>query len=178
MVCVIILRHPPNSPRPVTLFPYTTLVRSAQIVIDFESELDSSNNELISIDSITNVTITPPDTIGVVMNIYTGIISPSTTIVDTPINMPVSGLTCQQILLPLEFSEGLNLSFTLYLEGSTNPSNYVAQIVLVDNKLEAGNSYNYTIEVKQSEDVVVSNVNVKNWTQVDENNKPIVPVLK
>ena len=56
--------------------------------------------------------------------------------------------------------------------------NFTGQLVLVDNKVEAGNSYNYSVEIKKSEEVVVNYVNVDNWTQVDENNKPIVPVLK
>ncbi len=161
-----------------TSIPVTLYHRCSQIVISFVSELDNSQNELMKIDSVTNVMISPPDTVGITMDFLTGVITPSTSISDVEIEMPVNGVTCQQILLPLVFSEGLIFSFSVYLNGNTDPMNFTAQLVLVDNKLEAGNSYNYSVEIKKSEEVVVNYVNVDNWTQVDENNKPIVPVLK
>ena len=151
----------------------------SQVVIDFESSKDTDGNEIVSIDSVRNITITPPNTAGVGWDMYTGQISYSNSINNIDlIDMPVNKLTCQQVLLPLNTKDSLTVKFELFVDNSTAGKYYTAKLPLVDDKLAAGSSYNYVISISDTDYPFTYLVNIYNWRIVDETGKPLVPTLK
>ena len=144
----------------------------AQIIVEV-----GSASESITVDSLSGVTITPPSTANSKFVLFTGLITPATTLSNsTPLAMNVNGTVCNQIVLPLSYSGDLTFTFTAYINGSTTGRQYSANIPLVNNKLASGSSYKYSIEIGEST-VTFGNVVVTNWVEVDETGTPISPTL-
>lgn len=141
----------------------------SQVIIDIESANDNT------LDSLSAVTIAPPLNTNSLMSLFTGKITQSKSLMDyAPLNMNIVGTSCNQILLPLNYSGTLPLTFTAYFNGSKTGKKYTANIPLVDSQLIAGNSYKYLIEIGEST-VTFSNVVITNWVEVDETGTPIDP---
>lgn len=149
-----------------------------QIVVDFIPKKDNSGKPELTIDSVRYVTITPSNPSGITMNLFTGQITASKSIVNSKIEMPNNELTCQQIILPLDYNGNLTVEFQAFINGSTNPIAYKAELSTVNGKLAAGLSYNYEIEMQQNGNTIAYYVNVYDWTIIDEFGRPLTPKLK
>lgn len=160
----------PNTISGNTTIPLTFSHACTQIMV----EVVSANATTITIDSIGSAQISQPTTNNNILSLFTGRISPSSSIQTSLTSMYISGDTCHQILLPLTYSSPLTMKFSAYINGETSARNYTASIPLPNNNLAAGSSYLYEIEITEST-VTFNTVNVKNWTEVNETGTPIIP---
>ena len=137
-------------------------------------EIVSADATTIKINSIDSASITPPINTGNVLSLFTGVISPSSSISSTYLGMNISGDTCHQILLPLKYSSPLKMYFEVTINDETQSRSYTADIPLLNNTLSEGTSYLYEILLSENE-VTFNNVTVKDWTEVNETGDPITP---
>ena len=137
-------------------------------------EVVSANATTITIDSIGSAQISQPTTNNNIFSLFTGRISPSSSIQTSLTSMYISGDTCHQILLPLTYSSPLTMKFSSYINGETSARNYTASIPLPTNNLASVSSYFYAIEITDST-FTFNTVHVKNCTDVNETVTPTIP---
>lgn len=135
----------------------------------------NSKNASIVIDSISSATITPPAVNGNFIFLFTGHISSANSLSNTPMNMNIHGNSCNQIFIPVKYVDNLTMEFSVYLNGKTTPNNYTAKIPIPNSDMSGGNSYEYSIVIGENS-VTFNDININNWTNVDETGKPITPV--
>ncbi len=150
-----------------TILPLTMNHVCSQIIVNVASA-DAS----IKVDSLANATIEQPDASQVIMSLFTGTISSSSSLATEPISMNINDMSCHQILLPLKHSGALKMNFGAYINGSTTPNNYSVEIPIINANLSSGSSYVYSILVDRNQ-VVFNTVRINDWTEVDETGKPI-----
>lgn len=132
-----------------------------------------SDGNGIVVDSLASILTTAP-TEGVTMNLKTGVITPSTTRQTGFKNrMGINGTTAQSILLPASNWNFMAVSITAYINSSSSPSIFTAQVPIPNGTLKAGNSYQYSL-VLSADSVITQSVEVADWTIVKDN-VPIYP---
>ena len=135
-----------------------------------------SGSSTTTIDSIYSATISAPaiTSSSPVIDLFTGVMTSSTSLSSTPIAMAITDSLCQQILLPLKYQGNLTMTFQAYVNGASSPMNYTVGIPLVNSALASGSSYEYKVVV--TEDVVnVATASVNPWTEVNETGSPLTP---
>ena len=144
---------------------------SSQVVFDIVS-----TDKALVIDSVANALIFPPDTTGITWNLLSGKISSSKSLSANPIPLTVNKFMCQQVLLPLVYSDSLSISFDVWLNKEVEPREYTVKFPLVSNELSPGYSYRYEVAFNK-DSVYMYNVNVNNWIDVDETGTPLYPEI-
>lgn len=130
----------------------------------------------IKLDKLVSATITPTNP-GATMDMITGEITSSTTYSTGTVNMGVNGFTAQYIMLPLKTSAAMPLTLQVLADGENTPRTYNVNVPLPDGELSGGNSYVFSAVI-DGNSVSFPNVEVLNWTEVDETGKPLYPSQK
>ncbi len=133
-----------------------------------------SGSTTTTVDSIYSATISQPNSSACILDLFTGFISPSTSLASTPIAMAITDSLCQQILLPLRYSGSLTMDFLAYINGGSTPMSYTVAIPLVNGNLASGSSYEYKVEVTEDK-VSIATASVNPWTEVNETGTPLTP---
>ncbi len=133
-----------------------------------------SGSSTLTIDSIADATISAPLASTSEIYLFTGTISPSKSLADSPITMAVNDSLCQQILLPLNYDGTLTMKFSAYINGRNVPRNFTVDVPLVNNQLKGGSSYKYKV-LLDDYNANIATATVNPWTEVDETGKPLTP---
>ena len=127
----------------------------------------------ITLNKIVSATITPPKP-GAIMDLSTGIISSESSYVNAAA-MGINDFTIQHIMLPVKSSSPMTLTLEVMVNGETSSRNYVASLTPPNFILAAGNSYLFRAVIDENT-VSFPYVSIKEWTEVDEQGKPLYPV--
>lgn len=147
--------------------PIIYLHSSTQVVFEISSDPSLKLNKLMS------ATITPPKP-GGTMTLINGDISPATDYASTPAKMGINGLRTQYIMLPLETDAPLQLVLTVQVNSEPAPRVYSVDVPVPNGELVSGNSYLFSAILGENS-VSFSDVNIVNWTDVDETGNPLYP---
>lgn len=137
---------------------------SAQIVLDLSAGTG------ITLDSLVSATILPPIP-GALLHLQFGVIDAATEYDTAPFEMGINKFLAQAIILPLIIDTPMALTLEILVNGETTPRSYVGNIP-IPGKFAGGFSYVYSVVIDDNA-VSFSDVNIKNWTEVDETGKPI-----
>lgn len=129
----------------------------------------------LKLDKLVSATITPSQP-GATMDLITGTI-PFASAYDAPIVMGVNAFTAQYIMLPLRHTQPMSLVLQILADGETTPRTYTTDVPLPDSQLVGGNSYVFSAVI-DGNSVSFPDVEVLNWTEVDETGKPLYPSQK
>lgn len=146
---------------------FTLNHRATQVIIN----LTAGNG--ITINKLVSATITP-SSVGGIMNLETGAITPSTTL-GSAVNMGVANTNCQYTMLPLNYSSPIAVTFTVLINGETAARTYTSAIQAPSGQLSSGNSYLFKAIVNADE-IDFAEVFVNAWNNVDETGNPIYPI--
>ena len=139
---------------------------SAQVVLELSAGAG------VTLDSVVSATILPPIP-GASLHLQFGIIDAAKEYDTTPFEMGINKFLAQAIILPLNIDTPMALTLNVLVNGETTPRNYTANIP-VPGKFAGGFSYVYSVVIDDNT-VSFSDVNIKNWTEIDETGKPIYP---
>ena len=134
--------------------------------------LDLSAGTGITLDSLISATILPPVS-GASLHLQIGIIDAATEYDTTSFEMGINKFLAQAIILPLNIDTPMPLTLKILVNGETTPRSYTGNIP-VPGKFAGGFSYVYSVVIDDNA-VSFSDVNIKNWTEVDETGKPVYP---
>lgn len=129
----------------------------------------------IKLDKLVAATITP-SLPGTTMDIITGKITSSTSYTQ-PANMGINGFITQYIMLPLKTDIPMSLTLQLLADSENTPRTYNVDVPLPDGELQGGNSYVFSAVI-DGNTVTFPNVEVLDWTEVDETGNPLYPSQK
>ncbi len=162
---------------------YTPTYPSSTITLNFQHCATQvvvyvSPGSGITVDRVSEMTITPSNTSGCTWNLLTGVITPATSLSTTVAAMGVAQASGQfvgqVIMLPLKMSGNMTLKFNALLGGETVARSYSAELPIFENNLEAAHSYKYTVSLYEDK-VIINSVNIIDWISVTANNTPIIP---
>lgn len=149
--------------------PITFLHRASQVVFEVGA------GDGIKLDQLVAAHISAPSQ-GAQMDLMTGVIPPATSYINgAPDKMGINGTLAQYIMLPLKTTTPMHASFTVKVNGESDPRTYTVDVPVPDGELEAGNSYRFAVVIR-SGGVTFDSVNVTGWVDVDETGKPLYPV--
>lgn len=147
--------------------PLIYLHAATQVVFEVSSDPSLELNKLVS------ATITPSKP-GGRMTLLNGDITPSTEYATTPANMGINKFLAQYIMLPLETDVPMKLVLNVLVNGETSPRTYSVDVPVPDGELVSGNSYRFSAILGENT-VSFADVNIVNWTDVDETGNPLYP---
>lgn len=150
--------------------PLIYLHAATQVVFDISSDQSLELNKLVS------ATITPSKA-GGRMTLINGDITPSTEYASTPVKMGINKFLAQYIMLPLETDVPMKLVLNVLVNGETTPRTYSVDVPVPDGELVSGSSYRFSAILGENS-VSFSDVNIVNWTDVDETGNPLYPSQK
>lgn len=150
--------------------PILYLHSATQVVFEISSAEGLKINKLVS------ATITPSKP-GSRMTLLNGDINPVTEYASEPANMGVNGLRTQYIMLPLKTNVPMKLVLNVLVDDEVSPRTYRVNVPVPNNELVSGNSYLFSAILKGNT-VSFSDVNIVNWTDVDETGNPLYPTSK
>lgn len=127
----------------------------------------------VTLDKLVSALITPTEP-GASMDITTGTI-PAASTYGKADKMGINGFLAQYIMLPLQTDTPMTLTLELMLNGETASRKYEVPVPVPDGELKAGNSYLFLTEIDENS-VTFPNVSIKNWTEIDEEGKPLYPI--
>ena len=147
---------------------------TSQIVINATNATDERVVEWISAATLAAPVVTKD----VTWNLYNGIIQPATSLsMMEPLNMAASGLSCQQIIIPVKGPSSIYVYLQMKLYNEDTVRGYPLNLPIPDATFAPGNSYHY--EVLFSDDTVkIGTVNIAPWIEVDEDGNPLYPEIQ
>lgn len=148
--------------------PLTFFHSATQVVFKVSSSPNLTLNKLVS------ATITPSKPGGKMM-LFNGDITPATAYDATPVNMGINGTTAQYIMLPLQTDSPMKLVLTVLANSETTPRTYSVDVPIPNGELKSGDSYLFSAILDENS-VSFAEVNIINWTDVDETGKPLYPI--
>lgn len=111
-------------------------------------------------------------------DLYNGKIAPTGVVRgDSLIVMAASGLTCQQIILPIEGVTDLYVYLNMKIAGENEYRGYPLSLPLPSGRFMGGYSYHYDVEFMK-DSVYVNPVNIASWIEVDEEGQPLYPDIE
>lgn len=149
--------------------PILYLHMATQVVFEVSAGSGLTLKQLVS------ATITPTKP-GGQMTLINGDIDPATTYGD-PVSMGVNGSLAQYIMLPLQTTVPMKLTLNALINDETSPRIYTVDVPVPNGKLKAGDSYLFSAVLNENT-VTFPDVNIVNWTDVDETGKPLYPSQK
>lgn len=135
----------------------------------------------IEVNDFGYITLTPSDISNVSWNLFYGTIGPSATISLIPdsaayVKVNDSTFLAQMIMAPIRVQNKISMtvSFALRINNEEVTRIYDANLPVYDMNMKPGHSYYYDLLVR-TDTVVINEINIVNWVNVDVNNKPIIP---
>lgn len=150
--------------------PIIYLHSATQVVFEISAGPSLKLNKLVS------ATITPSKP-GGTMTLINGDITPTTEYATVPASMGINGFLTQYIMLPLQTSTPMQLVLNVLVNAEAAPRTYNVAVPVPNGKLVGGNSYLFSAILDESS-VTFSDVNIVNWTDVDETGTPLYPEQK
>lgn len=116
---------------------------------------------------------TPVINDNVFWSLTTGQINPAHNISKDMLEMTVSNLFCQQVLVPLMYGGNIGISLVVNVNNESSNRTYKIELPIPGGAFWAGNCYEFKVQFNLLE-VIFENVSIKDWTEVDEEGTPIV----
>lgn len=152
---------------------------STQILIDLVVQSG------ITVNSVSSVSISPPDLLGVEWDLFnSGKIVPATSINTHPNNMVNMGFKktdfgflASYILVPICVDKLTNIvcNFSLRIDNENKNRDYKLNLPIYKNELKAGYAYKYHLTLER-DTVLFTDVNIVDWHVIDVNGNPIIPI--
>ncbi|MGL5682148.1 MAG: fimbrillin family protein [Marinifilaceae bacterium] len=146
-----------------------------QVVIDLNVQ------DGITVDSLYMMGITPTSLNNITWSLYDGKIGPTNSINNQFSSLSVNKLTSnnfvgQFTMVPLSEAsiEYLKTYFEIHVNNENHTRKYTTPIPILKKQLLPGYSYIYELEL-ELDTVKFNNVTIKDWINVDVNDKPILP---
>ncbi len=139
----------------------------------------------ITINSVTSVTISPPDTTSVEWSLFdSGAISPATSInthnadrVYMGFKKTAFGFRSAYVMLPITVAEKTDIlcEFVLTIDNESSNRTYQLEIPVYENAMKAGVAYLYNVTL-QRDTLLFDGVDMTDWNVIDVNGNPIIPI--
>ena len=145
----------------------------AQIVLNVKNQEGDSIAQWISYASMH-----VPDVSNCQWDLYTGVISPATTIDSDSLKaFNCQGLSGNMVIVPIKDITELSVYLSVQLYQENEPRGYPLTLPVPDGQMTGGNSYHYLIEFTK-DTVYIGDVNIAPWIEVDEDGNPLYPTIE
>ena len=151
----------------------------AQILIDLVVETG------ITVNSVSSVSITPPDTSEVIWDMFnSGQIGPASGLyassnTDNLMNLGFKktafGFRSAGIILPIQDTANFYCQFVLNIDNEVADRTYEIEFPIYQYNMQAGYAYKYNLTL-ENDTVIFNSVGLEEWHIIDVNGTPVIPV--